>query len=289
MEYRPTRGEFAPPSLRQGSPSPPRRAHWPNEGRIRPSLIAASSWGGWRTSSGRPTRGEFAPPSLRPTGGRYGGRPVDANEGRIRPSLIAATRAGRVPITQGIPTRGEFAPPSLRHFGGGNRGSGQPVQRGANSPLPHCGVAKAGRAQGHAWPTRGEFAPPSLRHDNGQWLDGTLVTNEGRIRPSLIAAFVAFGGHAVSDRQRGANSPLPHCGTSSTTKTTQETPPTRGEFAPPSLRHRSAVLLGSALYRQRGANSPLPHCGIGRHAQLKPGDDANEGRIRPSLIAADTT
>ena len=110
---------------------------------------------------------------------------------------------------------------------------------------------------------------------------------EGRIRPSLIAA-VAAGeegrlrvglrgansplphcgtGPAAADRAtqtlRGANSPLPHCGNWKMPVSSDVPRATRGEFAPPSLRPVVAPLRYPFPIRLRGANSPLPHCGTG--------------------------
>ena len=254
----------------------------PNEGRIRPSLIAASWLAGEDPTRGT-TRGEFAPPSLRHGGrgrrrlsggnnegrirpslmgrwgfeSRWGG--CGNNEGRIRPSLIAA---GRPTSCRSAPAsnEGRIRPSLIAADMGWSGISRSSVQRGANSPLPHCGSG----------PATGQRSPS---------------TNEGRIRPSLIAA-------SFPDRGAGADSS------------------TRGEFAPPSLRPGSPLSYRPAGTGQRGANSPLPHCGrspsgstgIGFRTtrgefappSLRPpgrfGSSVrpvcNEGRIRPSLIAA---
>ena len=84
---------------------------------------------------------------------------------------------------------------------------------------------------------------------------------------------------------RGANSPLPHCGVNLFQHIRPAIQPTRGEFAPPSLRqvHPGRQPDGTAATRGefappslrhvrgggvqwyvnlRGANSPLPHCGF---------------------------
>ena len=260
----------------------------PNEGRIRPSLIAAGYSYLRRGSPDFPTRGEFAPPSLRRIrfcGGRrrrccqrgansplphcgteqerQAERDRLANEGRIRPSLIAALppplplhrhlaqRGANSPLPHcGLeeeqaraeggaePTRGEFAPPSLRR-GRDYRGGACPGdQRGANSPLPHCGVNDWACPRAVMSPTRGEFAPPSLRRAVWRRRASAEPTNEGRIRPSLIAAGGAGAGLLVDASQRGANSPLPHCGRGFPRGNGAAPVPTRGEFAPPSLRHR---------------------------------------------------
>ena len=204
-----TRGEFAPPSLRrvlQGRRGHSRRC---NEGRIRPSLIAALS---------------AAPPPPNPP----------PNEGRIRPSLIAAWTEY---CYQAKPrtTRGEFAPPSLRRLFNGLR---FPVRR----------------------PTRGEFAPPSLRRAPRRRVWGCPPPTRGEFAPPSLRP-----GLPVPDglpfQQRGANSPLPHCGRNIKPDTAWMTASTRGEFAPPSLRRLFIYGIGT-----RWGN--------------------NEGRIRPSLIAA---
>ena len=61
-------------------------------------------------------------------------------------------------------------------------------QRGAASPLPHCGPAVAVVSDGFRLATRGGFAPPSLRLLPGQSTSASKQLNEGRLRPSLIAA-----------------------------------------------------------------------------------------------------
>ncbi len=184
-----------------------------------------------------------------------------------------------------IATRGEFAPPSLRRRRGcralsplpGLRGANSPLPhcgrwdahgaagwgrlRGANSPLPHCGDVRAANPESVRHSTRGEFAPPSLRRRGSGRGAGRAATYEGRIRPSLIAALPAQPPveHAVG--LRGANSPLPHCGSLTRRPGNEGGPTTRGEFAPPSLRPTEG---NKTLTRK----------------------DVYEGRIRPSLIAA---
>ena len=160
------------------------------------------------------------------------------------------------------PTRGEFAPPSLRLLpseGVYRVGAGQ---RGANSPLPHCGEAGA-HCPGEGWPPNEGRIRPSLIAARWGWplMAQTGRTNEGRIRPSLIAAERRRGWWRFARRQRGANSPLPHCGRrvkydrviAACANEGRIRPsliaarqcragrlptgrPTRGEFAPPSLR-----------------------------------------------------
>ena len=109
-----------------------------NEGRRRPSLIAAGS------ASVRFLR-------------------CGANEGRRRPSLIAA---GSSRLIQ--------TPPD--------------AQRGAPAPLPHCGDEALKVLADLLDATRGAGAPPSLRHFRPGNEFPPTYPNEGRRRPSLIAA-----------------------------------------------------------------------------------------------------
>ena len=161
------------------------------------------------------TRGEFAPPSLRPFAGSGTTLVAAATRGEFAPPSL---RQYARPYLRGkgSATRGEFAPPSLRRVSGGIR----PGLPGA---------------------TRGEFAPPSLRLRLRS--GGGLVRRsyEGRIRPSLIAAFPSWPPTLHRLLLRGANSPLPHCGTAHPLHDHIGGRPTRGEFAPPSLRRSLRV------------------------------------------------
>ena len=230
------------------------------EGRIRPSLIAARRRASGRdrdtglrgansplphcgshsalhfTTGSGPTRGEFAPPSLRPCNRHLHPTSAGAYEGRIRPSLIAAS-AWYSDQRMLLPTRGEFAPPSLRRVAPAVVPGDSRRLRGANSPLPHCGVRDLEGNYPEPPATRGEFAPPSLRHPTRNARFRRRADYEGRIRPSLIAAFFPY--YPTERRRR----------------------PTRGEFAPPSLRHEQVSGVARSAERLRGANSPLPHCG----------------------------
>ena len=87
------------------------------------------------------------------------------NEGRRRPSLIAALN-----------------PEATAYW--------IVSQRGAPAPLPHCGLPSAFLI--HEWdrPTRGAGAPPSLRLAEGVCVLLPAGANEGRRRPSLIAAIL---------------------------------------------------------------------------------------------------
>ena len=206
-----------------------------NEGRIRPSLIAARLPDPLGTLAGR-QRGANSPLP------HCGCLPVivraeddDGNEGRIRPSLIAAPRSTAI-LTSSV------------------------SQRGANSPLPHCGNLTTLNIGCPASATRGEFAPPSLRRERVGSADWRVRGNEGRIRPSLIAAKTWRRKPGGSCPQRGANSPLPHCGRVAL-KIAPIDSVQRGANSPlPHCGHRrmrrDVLSIG-----QRGANSPLPHCG----------------------------
>ena len=183
------------------------------------------------------------------------------------------------------------------------------MQRGANSPLPHCGHHTGkNEAKGPA-ATRGEFAPPSLRRGPADGGRGRLPGNEGRIRPSLIAAAdpIAFRysirtnegrirpsliAAAASPpagyrrlRQRGANSPLPHCGGWEARQRSRSAASTRGEFAPPSLRREGGDASPYLDGPTRGEFAP-PSLRQSSAAVMARRNAPNEGRIRPSLIAA---
>ncbi len=161
----------------------PLRLLW-NEGRIRPSFIAA--------------RARFGLMWL-----------LGVNEGRIRPSFIAAWLPG-AGFRPGWRTRVEYDPPSLRpgiqeRYQRGKRGTRVeydppslrqriPVisswiptrERGSNTTLLHCGSLRAWDSVGSVR-TRVEYDPPSLRR-LCRFRPVTGRGNEGRIRPSFIAA-----------------------------------------------------------------------------------------------------
>ena len=232
----------------------------PNEGRIRPSLIAALP-----PPVPRPRqenqRGANSPlPHCGTTIQTTQTQDTAPNEGRIRPSLIAASVSQRIDYMI-------------------NR------QRGANSPLPHCGRMVAVVLLGGSPSTRGEFAPPSLRLRSPPWVLHAESSNEGRIRPSLIAAGLAEVRAGRRSSQRGANSPLPHCGPLLVSQTAPRSSPTRGEFAPPSLRQPVRTGFRQMLPPNEGRIRPsLIAAVLCWKFLLREGD--NEGRIRPSLIAA---
>ena len=215
-----------------------------NEGRIRPSLIAARVHFPFRNltvdNEGRIRPSLIAASRLDDTPDQ-----IDINEGRIRPSLIAAAGIDPSQSTE-FPTRGEFAPPSLRH--GGAATFPRPAsQRGANSPLPHCGMAAKPDFPATMAPTRGEFAPPSLRQRDRGPAEGRCNPTRGEFAPPSLRHILRHLIHI-------------------------HLVPTRGEFAPPSLRHHPAP--GHAeRYHQRGANSPLPHCGMSTEICLTCAED----------------
>ena len=133
-----------------------------NEGRRRPSLIAACN-------------------------NLFEWDRVVPNEGRRRPSLIAAGNPRFHPHSSSI-QRG--APAPLPHCGSPevHQAITDASQRGAPAPLPHCGVSRGSGEVKDTGATRGAGAPPSLRRGNRRRLGNPPAPNEGRRRPSLIAA-----------------------------------------------------------------------------------------------------
>ncbi len=132
--------------------------------------------------------------------------------------------------------------------------------RGANSPLPHCGCSP-GKAPTRIRSLRGANSP--LPHCGGlAWV------------PDPSAVFL-----------RGANSPLPHCGPSSSARPPKISPSTRGEFAPPSLRHIGCRRGPGQDGPTRGEFAP-PSLRLSRVSAVVDLLADYEGRIRPSLIAA---
>ena len=304
---RPTRGAGAPPSLRQARWSARSDVRYRQRGAPAPLPHCGTVTLGAIGVGGVATRGAGAPPSLR------------------RISRIPGSRAGP-------PTRGAGAPPSLRlrlpRFRSAN-----PAQRGAPAPLPHCGDYPEGDAPGMVGPTRGAGAPPSLRLGSAGCAGALRFYNEGRRRPSLIAAldWEVYEREAQRQRgapaplphcgkvkvrvwavksmqrgapaplphcgwwlpsvapnqrdQRGAPAPLPHCGAGSGSNRAADLEATRGAGAPPSLR-QPAVAEGGLGGHQRGAPAPLPHCGTSPTPYSTYAARNNEGRRRPSLIAA---
>ena len=254
------------------------------------------------------TRGAGAPPSLR----RSEDHPVpdleDHNEGRRRPSLIAAHSCLCASVSS-LAQRG--APAPLPHCGISLEIHSClcSEQRGAPAPLPHCGSDFLAVVLLVCLATRGAGAPPSLRLCVWYWSVRPRVSNEGRRRPSLIAALPGCPAYQSASPQRGAPAPLPHCGLAAQAAGGNSTMQ-RGAPAP--LPHCGPHILAvpPLLHHQRGAPAPLPHCGNAwacasvivqastrgagappslRHyqaAQDDPADPPNEGRRRPSLIAA---
>ena len=134
---------------------------------------------------------------------------------QTRPALVPIRDKSRSPLTSKNPPKPHdcasaplappHKPPAKSHLiMRAQRGANSPLphcglregdfptdnwrQRGANSPLPHCGPAVAAPRRVGGRPTRGEFAPPSLRRVWGGLSARQIEDNEGRIRPSLIAA-----------------------------------------------------------------------------------------------------
>ena len=204
------RGEFAPPTLRRRTPrkaevhaGAPRGEFAPPT--LRPPLVLPG--GGFFG----PPRGEFAPPTLRQVEAKLEKLLPSAPRGEFAPPTLrrdAYCHRGFL----SIPPRGEFAPPTLRPRVSRSTARARDRLRGANSPLLHCGEINSGRKPSTATAPRGEFAPPTLRHDlvsvgaggcaapRGEFAPPTLrpppfnapllslLSSEGRIRPSYIAA-----------------------------------------------------------------------------------------------------
>ena len=161
-------------------------------------------------------------------------RPWAHNEGRIRPSFIAADPESALPL-DGRTTRVEFDPPSLRRF-------------------PHQNIRPPSTT------TRVEFDPPSLRQSGDVPGWSTPRGNEGRIRPSFIAARPLRAASSAAAVQRGSNSTLLHCGMD-TIEGSRRVVRQRGSNS--TLLHCGTFADKAALAneRQRGSNSTLLHCG----------------------------
>ena len=205
-----------------------------NEGRRRPSLIAAATGAALSLR----TAGQRGAPAPLPHCGFDGAEAMAAELDATRgagapPSLRHLSRRQR--SRRSHTTRGAGAPPSLRPPPSPHSSTGAP-QRGAPAPLPHCGRLCRFWLARRPRPTRGAGAPPSLRRFAGRVAPRPTGFNEGRRRPSLIAAEAGASVDAALYAQRGAPAPLPHCGKRWT-------------------RHPA----GSG--GQRGAPAPLPHCG----------------------------
>ena len=252
-----TRGAGAPPSLRLWN-------WWitwwwiaPNEGRRRPSLIAAYPAGclaGFHPVNEGRRRPSLIAASVLPCSAQV----AASNEGRRRPSLIAAMSQWRYSSMASV-QRG--APAPLPHCGTARKPIRHsiPFQRGAPAPLPHCGSVDDPATPDHSW-QRG--APAPLPHcGNTRFVSGsTMKTNEGRRRPSLIAACNRARSLAWSSSTRGAGAP-PSLRLGLVDGDSRPLFATRGAGAPPSLRRTCRLCL---LTRR----------------------NSNEGRRRPSLIAA---
>ena len=207
------------------------------------------------------------------------------NEGRRRPSLIAAWAGGgavSVVLAQRgapapLPHCGDFAG-ARAFFGGVQRGAPAPLphcgvrhisitassecQRGAPAPLPHCGVCRVTVVPTICRPTRGAGAPPSLRPAMpSNDASGFVCPTRGAGAPPSLRPAGTMAAAVAEYEQRGAPAPLPHCGTGQ----------------PSGWR---------VIRSQRGAPAPLPHCGMAWWAGNRAYFICNEGRRRPSLIAA---
>ena len=228
-----TRGEFAPPTLRQWSASCSLTHFSPTRGEFAPPTLRRLT-PLYHPPPRSATRGEFAPPTLR----RSARPPIPITflcyEGRIRPSYIAAPRTGsRVLPCSSL--RGANSP--LLHCGFGIASTLVPVcvLRGANSPLLHCGGTPPRGFPGCSVATRGEFAPPTLRPDTCDAATAHDGTTRGEFAPPTLRRASRLS--KPEDRLlRGANSPLLHCGNLPFGKQLSVPSPTRGEFAPPTLR-----------------------------------------------------
>ena len=228
-----TRVEFDPPSLRLGTRALKYAAPDCNEGRIRPSFIAA-----WRRRDAclQDMRQRGSNSTLLHCGDSslLASVVTPDNEGRIRPSFIAASSRGWRRRRR-LPTRVEFDPPSLRQekrillgsIRGATRVEFDPPslrpttgsvcgnscgQRGSNSTLLHCGTALS-KAFSRMGMQRGSNS--TLLHCGTQHNDTKRV-------------------EAV---QRGSNSTLLHCGNIPVEVVDPLHLATRVEFDPPSLRH----------------------------------------------------
>ena len=254
-----TRGEFAPPTLRQLPREADHRHQTATRGEFAPPTLRQRRLTLWRAGCSA-TRGEFAPPTLRHLFDGFIDHPLPAYEGRIRPSYIAATPASPDMGWSCSPTRGEFAPPTLRRSGSVPSSRLRQL-RGANSPLLHCGPGDNSTLTDRIRPSRGEFAPPTLRRNLGGLVKKFTTGYEGRIRPSYIAAC----------QRRGT---LRRCICY------------EGRIRPSYIAAPCSPFSGVSDRPLRGANSPLLHCGGRRQRPGIPGADRYEGRIRPSYIAA---
>ena len=184
-----------------------------------------------------------------------------------------------------MPTRLRGANSPLPHCGQPHPIRPVPVLylRGANSPLPHCGTDPADRCPAPPPPTRGEFAPPSLRPTGGLGGRPVVLHYEGRIRPSLIAATAPPPPPPPTTSLRGANSPLPHCGGHIPQQRTPSLRPTRGEFAPPSLRHLRFPGISEKMSATRGEFAP-PSLRRGNGVLPAGGHRATRGEFAPPSL-----
>ena len=233
-----------------------------------------------------------------------------SNEGRIRPSFIAACQA-RPPLFTPAPQRGSNS--TLLHCGvyAGHVFHLAFDQRGSNSTLLHCGPACQCGWPCHRHSTRVEFDPPSLRRRHLR-SDGLVELptrvefdppslrrrvqrrratgqpgNEGRIRPSFIAATAPASPPGSDGPQRGSNSTLLHCG-SNVEAHPEGGAANEGRIRPSFIAATASFWAPARVRRQRGSNSTLLHCGASSVTFALARAFGNEGRIRPSFIAANS-
>ena len=231
------------------------------------------------------TRVEFDPPSLRPR--RRGG---DGQAGpRQRGSNSTLLHCGTLAVAEGLaewwPTRVEFDPPSLRrvglrgHLGGAvrQRGSNSTLlhcgfmtvlvlksgigQRGSNSTLLHCGKCILTKIISRLLATRVEFDPPSLRLDGSAGSARSGVVNEGRIRPSFIAAAVRKYRNSSVGSNEGRIRPSFIAAGSRRRSDHRPTRCNEGRIRPSFIAAVPGCCRAAIARRQRGSNSTLLHCG----------------------------
>ena len=153
-----------------------------------------------------PTRGAGAPPSLRPLSPPGGGRGRAPTRGAGAPPSLRRELHGVV-FHGGIPTRGAGAPPSLRPPLPSTRPELIVFQRGAPAPLPHCGFMPGVLSGFAGMATRGAGAPPSLRPDYSNATPGEEVATRGAGAPPSLRQIVDEGGERVGLSNEGRRRP----------------------------------------------------------------------------------
>ncbi len=187
---------------------------------------------------------------------------------QTRPALVPIRDKSRGSLTSKIPSKSRacaYAPLATPCKPPGKSQVIMRAQRGAPAPLPHCG---------------GRFRKVSSDVNS-------IRPNEGRRRPSLIAARPLPDSQERARKQRGAPAPLPHCGRAPR-RPRLAVIATRGAGAPPSLRRGLRRLVRvQTTAATRGAGAPPSLRREAAVALIGPGSRSNnEGRRRPSLIAA---